>query len=113
MIDPLTAEPVYVAFIVVIFGGLYLLAEREYVRILSRQSGVKLPVAGAGLGWFVKRPWLIPVGVARLSQSLRERQSDPDVERARGKFLSRRRWIYAGAYVAWIAQVPFLLNLHP
>ena len=113
MIDPLGVEPIYIGIVVLVFGGLYMFAERDYVRTLTRQTGVRLPVAGAGLGWFVKRPWLIPIGVMRLSQSVRERQPDPQVEEARGRFLTRRRWIYIGAFLTWVAQVPFLLNMHP
>lgn len=113
MNDVVNAEPFYIALILFVFGGLYMLAERDYIRVLSHHTGVRLPVLGAGLGWFVRRPWLVPSGVMRLSEYLRRPHDNPEVEAARGTFLRKRRWILLGAIAAWMAQLPFLLAAKP
>lgn len=113
MNDFIDADSIFIYLVLLVFGGLYMVAERDYIRVLSQQTGVRLPVVGAGLGWFIKRPWLIPGGVLRLSESLRRPHANPEVEAARRTFLKKRWWILLGAAVGWLAQLPLLLAAKP
>ncbi len=61
------AEAFYIARILLVFGGAYMWAERDYVSILNRHTGARLPVAGAGLGWFLEAAMANP---GRFSGSL-------------------------------------------
>jgi hypothetical protein len=98
-------QPYYTVAVAVVFGACYIWAERDYLRAVERRTGIRFPVAGAGLTWFLWRPWRIPRATLLGIERVRRPQDDPELEVARRRFVARRRWIFAGFIVAWLAQV--------
>lgn len=84
-----------------VVGGLYMWFEGQYTEVVRRKTGLRFPVLGSEVTWYLRRPWQIPRGISDLIAWIGERQQDPEVESARQRFLIRRNALFLAATLVW------------
>lgn len=83
----------YLVAVLIAAGSALVWNQYDYLRVVNARTGARYPVLGSGLSSYIRRPWRLVSGFDDLVRIGSSRQTDPDVESARRRFLKRRRLV--------------------